>query len=206
MIQQVNLYQDIIRQEQAKTAFNPYAAALMLATIVFTVVSLYLFWNLTNLKTQVAQSRKALSAEEAKVAALLSKVPKKSMDTSIIAQIVQQQNKVNELTQTIQFLSQNVFNNNHGFSSYLQALSNQSVPEVWLTRIFINEPEQKITLEGSTFQSDQIPFFLYQLQKERVFQGHSFAQLTMLKSEKNSEQIDFKLNSKIDPKDGNEHN
>jgi hypothetical protein len=205
MIQQVNLYQDSLRQGQAGTGMSHYSAGLIGIALLLMGISLYLLWSLGNLKTQMEQSHQSLNAEEARVAHLLSKLPKQENNASLADEIEQLQNRINELTQTLQLLTAKKSGATQGFSRHFQALADQSIPEVWLSKIHISGTQRIIDLEGSTFKPGQIPYFLQQLQKEPVFHGQTFAKLLMLKSEKIPGQIDFKLNTTLEPGENIEH-
>jgi len=200
MIQQINLYQDNIRQAQAKTAVNPYLAGFAGIILLLMGISLNLLWNLGNLKTRMEQTRKSLTVEEARVNDLLSKLPNQGNNASLLTETDQLQSNIGELTQILQLLTEKKTDLTQGFSKTFQALANQSVPDVWLSKIYIFGPRRIFDLEGSALKSAQIPFFLQQLQKEPVFHGQTFAKLIMLKSEKFPGQINFKLNTTLDPK------
>lgn len=196
MKQQVNLYQDILRQGQNKSGVNLYWFGLSATVLLFIGFSVYLASNLKSAETQVQQLRQNLSAEQARVTQISAKIPNQEIDTQLAAEVTQWQNMLVELTQTIQLLS----SQSSGFSSYLQALSDQSIPEVWLRAIYLHGQQQIINIEGSTFQPEKIPYFLQQLQKEPIFNGQSFAKLIVQKSEKIPSQLDFKLSTTLEAK------
>lgn len=195
MIQQVNLYQDILRQEQNKSAVNLYWVGFSAVVLLFIGLSGYLIWHNKNTETQVQQLRRSLQAEQTRVQLISAKIPKQDINTQLAAEVAQWQNMLNELTQTMQLLSGKISHQSPGFSSYFQALSNQSIPEVWLSVLYFDGQQQIISIEGSTFKPEKIPYFLQQLQKESVFNGHSFAKLIMQQSEEIPGQIDFKLST-----------
>lgn len=205
MIQQVNLYQDIIRQEQGKTILSPWSAGLLAVILLLTGSSVYRLWDLDSLKTQMQQTRQNLDAEQARTADLLAKFPNPKNDSLATTQIEQLQNKVSELAQITPLLTDKNAGAAQGFSRQFQALANQSVPEVWLNKIHLSGPQRIVDIEGSTFKPGKIPYFLQQLQKEPVFQGQTFAKLVMLKSENRPDQTDFKLNTTLETEDGDEH-
>jgi hypothetical protein len=198
MIQQVNLYQDILRQEQNKSGINLYWVGLLAITLLFIGFSAYLMWDLKHTETQVQQFRQALDAEQVRVNLISSKIPKQEIDPQLAAEVAQQQNMLDELTQVMQLLSGKNTDQSLGFSSHFQALSNQSIPDVWLSALYLNGQQQIINLEGSTFKPEKIPYFLQQLQKEPVFNGHTFAKLMMQQSEKIPGQMDFKLSTTLE--------
>ncbi|MGZ4992335.1 MAG: hypothetical protein ACXV8S_16420, partial [Methylobacter sp.] len=152
-------------------------------------------WDLTSTETQIQQFRLNLESEKTKVNLISSKIPKQDIDEQLVAEVGQWQSMVNELTQTMQLLSGKITDQAPGFSNYFQALSNQSIPDVWLSALYLNGPKQIINLEGSTFKPEKIPYFLQQLQKEPIFNGHTFARLIMQQSEDIPNQMDFKLST-----------
>ncbi|MGZ4969659.1 MAG: PilN domain-containing protein [Methylobacter sp.] len=205
MIQQVNLYQDILNQGRKKSGINLYWVGLSAIVLLFTGFSGYLMWNLKDTEAQMQQFRLNLETEQAHVNLISSKIPKQDIDTQLVAEVAQWQSMVDELTQTMQLLSGKIADQSPGFSNYFQALSNQSIPDVWLSALYLNGQKRIINIEGSTFKPEKIPYFLQQLQKEPIFNGHTFAQLIMQQSENIANQMDFKLSTVLEASDKNDH-
>ncbi|MGZ5007977.1 MAG: hypothetical protein ACXWFI_09600 [Methylobacter sp.] len=205
MIQQVNLYQDILNQGRKKSGINLYWLSLSAIVLLFSGFSGYLVWDLTSTETQIQQFRLNLESEKTKVNLISSKIPKQDIDEQLVAEVGQWQSMVNELTQTMQLLSGKITDQAPGFSNYFQALSNQSIPDVWLSALYLNGPKRIINLEGSTFKPEKIPYFLQQLQKEPIFNGHTFARLIMQQSEDIPNQMDFKLSTILEASDKKDH-
>jgi hypothetical protein len=205
MIQQVNLYRDILRQEQNKVGINLYWVGTAAVTLLFIGLSIYLMSNTKNTEVQVQQLRQDLSTEQSRVNLILSKIPKQEVNTQLAAEVALWQNMLDELTQAVQQLSGKGTDQSPGFSSYFQALSNQSIPDVWLRALYLNGQQQIINIEGSTFKPEKIPYFLQQLQKEPIFNGHTFAKLMMQQSEEIPSQMDFKLNTILEVPDIKDH-
>jgi hypothetical protein len=205
MIQQVNLYQDILNQGRKKSGINLYWLSLSAIVLLFSGFSGYLVWDLTSAETQIQQFRLNLESEKTKVNLISSKIPKQDIDEQLVAEVGQWQSMVDELTQTMQLLSGKITDQAPGFSNYFQALSNQSIPDVWLSALYLNGPKQIINLEGSTFKPEKIPYFLQQLQKEPIFKGHTFARLIMRQSEDIPNQMDFKLSTILEASDKKDH-
>ncbi len=205
MIQQVNLYQDILNQGRKKSGINLYWVGLSIITLLFVGFSGYLMWSLKNTETQIQQFRQNLETEQTRVNLISAKIPKQEIDAQLAAEVAQWQNMLDELTQTMQLLSGKSTDQSSGFSSHFQALSNQSIPDVWLSALYLDGQKQIINIEGSTFKPEKIPYFLQQLQKEPIFNGHSFAKLIMQQSEKIPNQMDFKLSTTLDAPDKKDH-
>ena len=198
MIQQVNLYQDSIKDQPYRSDFNRYLGGLLAFALLLMSVSAYVLWNNRVLEAQIQQSQNNLQSELGQVALMTAKIPKQDINSQLAAEVTFLKSQLDELTQVMQLLSAKSTMQSPGFSGYLQALSNQVVSEVWLNSLYIDEQLQVINLEGSTFQPDKVPYFLQQLQKELIFNGHTFAKLVMEKSEDIPEQMDFKLSTLMD--------
>jgi hypothetical protein len=205
MIQQVNLYQDVLKQGQNKSGITLYWVGLAAAALLIIGFSGYLIWDTKNIETQVQHLRQDLAAEQTRVTLISSKMPKQEINPQLVAEVAQWQTMLDELTQTLKMLSGQKTDQSPGFSSYFQALSNQSIPDVWLSALYLDGQQQTITIEGSTFKPEKIPYFLQQLQKEPIFNGHSFAKLAMQKSKSMPSQIDFKLSTTVETPDKKNH-
>lgn len=204
MIQQVNLYQDILKGHN-HSSVNPYWAGFSAIALLCACFSGYLIWDLKKTEAQIQQLRQDLQAKQTQVNLISSKLPKQDLDTQLAAEVEHWQSMLDELTQTMQLLSDKSKDRSPGFSSFFQALSNQSTPDVWLRALYFDVQQQVISIEGSTFKPEKIPFFLQQLQKEPVFNGYSFAKLLMQQSEKIADQMDFKLSTTLDVPEHEDH-
>jgi Tfp pilus assembly protein PilN len=199
VIQQVNLYREILKQQQKQSGIKLYSMALAAVVLLCVGFSAYLLWDNYTIETEVHQARQTLKQEQDRVNGLLSKRPNQELNGSVLAEIEQWQNRVNEALQTLKMLTGKGAVSAQGFSGYLQALAYQSDPDVWITAIHINGQNQGLSIEGSTFKPEQIPQLLQRLQKEPVFKGQTFAKLIMHLSAKIAGQMDFTLSSTEQP-------
>jgi Tfp pilus assembly protein PilN len=194
-MQQVNLYSEILKQQQHQSGIKLVAVALAVVALLLVIFSAYLLWDINTTETELRQAQLSLSQQQARVNELLSKRPKQEPNTQLIAEIEQWQNNVNEAAQALQMLAGRETVLLKGFSSYLQALAIESNPEVWLTAIHINGQNEEMRLEGSTLKPQQIPQTLQQLQNKSTLKGLTFTKLVMQQSTKIAGQMDFTLSS-----------
>lgn len=197
MIQQVNLYSDLLRFEQEKSKVNFYWLSVPLIILLMIGFSGYCLWDAHRIEQQVQQLRHQMNGLQDKIRLVSSQLPKQELDAELEAEVTLWQTKLDELAKVYQLLLDNKQMQRAGFSGYFQALSNQSIPEVWLTAMFFDEQQQIINLEGGSFDPDKIPYFLQRLQKEPVFNGRSFAKLVMESSEQVPGQMNFRLNTAL---------
>lgn len=197
-MQQINLYQNFIKQNQQKQQVVLYAGLLGLLGLGVTAYSVYVYSEVGKLEHQVTVQRNLLESEQARLTQLIAKQPSAEVNRALVEEVGHWQNSLNELTQTLQVMSDTANMTNSGFSTIFQALARQSIPTVWLTKVTITGAQQNIDLEGSTFKPGEIPVFLQKLQTDMVFAGKSFARLTLLPDEKIPQQTNFKLRALLD--------
>jgi hypothetical protein len=195
MIQQVNLYSEILNEQQKQSSIKLTAAILATVGLLCVSFSAYLFWHISTIKTELHQSQLTLNQEQARVNELLSKRPSQEPNSQLLSEIEHWQISVNEASQTLQLLAGRKAFLSQGFSIYLQALANQSNPEIWLSAILIDGQSRGLRLEGSTFKPEQIPQVLQQLQQEPAFKDQTFAKLIIQQSAKIVGQMDFVLSN-----------
>jgi hypothetical protein len=201
-MQQINLYSEILKQEQQQTGLKFATMALAALIALFTLVSVYLWWDIYTSGNKLKQTQQALNEQQNRMHALLAKQALNQPNIELIAEIEQWQNNLNETTQALQLLDSKRSVLSKGFSYYLKALAIQPNPEVWLTSIHIDGQNEEVKLEGSTFKPQQIPQTLQQFQRKPALKGLTFGKLVMHQSEKIPGQMDFILGSLDKPEDG----
>jgi hypothetical protein len=197
--QQVNLYSDILKQQQKQSGSQLTMAVFGLCSLLCAGFSAYLLWNNNAIEAELQHAQLTFNQEQARVNALLSKRPSQELNISLLTDIEQWQNSISEASQMLQLLAGRESELSQGFSGYLLALANQSNPDIWLTAIHIDGQNKEMNIEGSTFKAEQIPLALQQLQQEAAFKGHTFAKLNMQQSAKIVGQMDFTLSSSEQP-------
>jgi hypothetical protein len=204
-MQQVNLYSEILKQEQKQSDLKLVAGAFMALALLCLAFTGYLLWDIGKTETDLQKARDSLKQQQALVNEMVAKKTNTGPDNQLLAEIEQWQKSVNEAAQTLQLLAGNETILKQGFSFYLQSLAMQSNPEIWFTAIHVDGHKGEMKLEGSTFKPQQIPFTLEQLQDKPALKGLKFAKLVMKQSEKVPGQIDFTLGSPEPPKNANDN-
>lgn len=198
-MQQVNLYSDILKQQQNQSGIKLYIALFAAVFLICICFSSYLLWGVNVIETELQHAQLTLEHEKSRVNEFLSKTPRQELNAQLLAEVQTWQNSVNEATQTLQLLAGGEAILSQGFSGYFEALANQSDPEVWLTAIHIEGQNRGMRIEGSTFKPEQVPQALQHLQQEPAFTGQTFAKLMMQESARIAGQMDFILSSSEQP-------
>ena len=201
MIQQINLYADILKQQQKNAVIKLYLTCAGAVLLVWIGFSAYLLWDISKAEKDLQSAQLMLKNEQAK--ANLPPPPstplEPALNTALLAEIKQLQDSINEATQIMALLTDSQSLVVPKFSSYFQALADQFDPDVWITAIHIAGKSRNVSLEGSTFKPEKVPQILDKLLQDPTFKGQSFDKFVMQPSPNKPEQTDFILRSSNQP-------
>ena len=193
MTQQVNLYSEILKQQQRKAIVTLYIAIVVFIVVMFIAFSAYLLWSVNTAETSFQNEQLILKNEQTYAEQLALQHANPAFNTKWVEDIKQWQNKINEAEKTVRLIDERMRLSEKNFSDYLQALANQSDRDVWITAIHITGENRSLSIQGSTFKPEKVPQLLQRLQKDPVFKGEFFNKLVMEPSLKKTEQINFTL-------------
>jgi Tfp pilus assembly protein PilN len=204
-MQQVNLYSEILRQEQQQSGIQLFTLSMVAVALLFILFSAYVLWDIKTSQAELQQAQLTVNQQQTLVDGLMTKKISQGPNSELMKEIQTWQNNVNEAAQTLQTLANRSSVLSKGFSNYLKTFAINANPDVWLTGIHINGNKAGVKLEGSTFIPQQIPNTLQQLQNTPALKGLTFAKLTMQQSTKVPGQMDFVLSSSENNPDDQGH-
>ncbi len=196
MIQQINLYQDVLKSGQNQSVINNLVISIIVVIALIAMLSIYFYMDLNATEKKLHSVKKQLTETEVRIQQLQIQYPDRQINTLLIQEIAHVQKLLSSLSQVISVLTDKTSVQNQGFSQYFSALARQSIPEVWLNTIIINTENNQLQFKGSSYNPEKIPVLLQKWHQEPVFQGKDFAQLSLLQAEENENQIDFIVSSK----------
>jgi len=199
MIQQVNLYQEILQQNQSRPLVKRYILGLTVVMLVLIGLSIFITVDLYSTKNSLQQAKQQLRAAKTRIQLLQVQYPVQQINTLLIQEIKHSQNIIASLSRVIHLLTDKKSDRTQGFSRYFSALARQSIPDIWLTTIYINGKTNTLQLQGSTYIAEKIPVFIQKLHNESVFQGKHFEKLIISQVEEPENQIDFIVSSTTEP-------
>lgn len=82
----------------------------------------------------------------------------------------------------------------NGFSAQIRSLARQQADGVWLTRVQVQAPQARTTLEGRAINPDFVPAYLRQLSGEPALVGQRFDRFEIERPEQRGEPVRFALN------------
>jgi len=203
VIQQINLYADILKQQQKNAVIKCYLSTASAVLLVWMAFSAYLLWDISKAEKELQSAQLTLKTEQAKANILSTAspalAPEPALNTALLTEIKQLQDSINESIQIMALLTDSQSLLIPKFSNYFQELADQFDPDVWITAIHIAGKNRNVSLEGSTFKPEKVPQILDQLLQAPTFKGQSFDKFVMQASPNKSEQIDFTLRSSTQP-------
>jgi hypothetical protein len=193
MLQQVNLYQDIVKPNGDKFRLSLHGSLFLTGLLVIIGMTLHTVWTNHSLNTAIASAQQQLKLETDRVEQLIAQLPPEKEEARTRLEIERYQVQLKELSQSLQLLKSDNAMQTQGFSGYFNALSNQGFQGLWLKHIYLGAEPPLFKFEGSTLKPKLIARFVQKLQKEPIFQGQHFSSLTAAQSATEKTFIDFSL-------------
>jgi len=189
-MQQVNLYQPILRQP--KRVFSALAVGqigLMLGAALLAVAA-YAQWRVASLSADLQALKHLREVAEFRLRELQIRQPKKVPNPDIAREAEAVQAELAQTRRLSEALTVGAFGNTQGLSPFLLALSRQHVDGTWLTSIELNAGGDAVGLGGVARSPELVPEYLARLAREKVFSGKVFGQLKLTQADAG---VTFKL-------------
>lgn len=193
-MQQVNLYQPILRKQEkvfsAKTLLQGNLLVLvgLLALYAYTVV------QTRGMQAQLTQVQQQRDEQTRQLAELVKQYPPKNKDADLKLRIEQAQASLQHRRRLLAAVDELGLDQDSGFSGHLTGLARQDLPQLWLQHIFLHQGKQ-VALKGSAFEAEQVAIYLQRLANEKAFSGTAFQQVEIARSEEHAGRVDFTLNT-----------
>lgn len=200
MLQQINLYQDVLRKEERTSVLRPLALAFFGGLVLLLLVSVFLLWQSGSLRQQLVTLESEQTRLVANLAELARQYPPKAQSQLLeeeVANLVLARDGRGPLVQLLKIESQK---NTGGFSVLLESLARQNPSGVWLRRVGITAGGHQLLLVGSTQSPQLAPLYLQQLGQEPSLAGLEFERLLMDRSLDDPGTIDFTLQTTVEVK------
>lgn len=129
------------------------------------------------------------------IEALIQHSPKIKLVNELEKKITTYSEKINQKTKFIQEIAQhNAQTTQFKPAEYLNELSNAATPNVWLTKIYIQNQGEKISLSGFTLSASLLTEFVMRLQKETHFENKPFVKAAIINVD-NADKMPFVLST-----------
>ncbi len=191
MRQQVNLYQPLFRRQEKVLSALTLLQASVLIVVVLALIYGFGLWQAGRTEQQVSELEQRRDESMARLLSVTAEFPPRQKDPHLPGRIAEAESRLLHSQRLLQQLARRELGNNSGLAEHLAALARQKPAELWLTRVQVGAGGQALQLAGSTHHPASVPRYLQALSDEATFQGLSFHQLGMWRSDETPQQVDF---------------
>jgi hypothetical protein len=191
IVQQINLYQDRFKEKRLWISSAQVAAALLVVIAAGAIWSFLLHTGFERARLdnlEIKANRDRMTAELAVANGELSKLLE---DNRLDREIETTLGQISARKKVLKFVDANRFGSGQGFSSYLVALSNLHVDDIWLTGIRF--AENFVQIKGSALNAAEVPGYFDRFSDEDIFQGNRFDLFQLSRATDSDWKVDFEI-------------
>lgn len=191
-MQQVNLYQPILRKEEKVFSARTLMIGNLLILTGLVLLFLYSLVLSDRMRSQLQHVQTQRDTQVKDLATLSARYPAKSKDSSIQLRIAQARQELQHKQKLFTTVGKLGIDTQQNYSTQLSALARQDVPQLWLHRITLQQG-RNLALQGSALQAAEIPRYLQRLANEKIFSGIDFHSAVIQRVSAESDQVEFSL-------------
>ncbi len=193
MKNRINLFPDELKPKLELFSLGAVLLAWMLSGVVLFSVSQSYQSKYQQIRVDTRDIQTEYKSQQTVLSSLQQMRDNRAQDPALIAAVEKLQNEARDKKLLLDELRGREQLKNQGFSMLMFDLAESHVPEIWLTRISINE--SKIRIEGSTLESAKVPLWVSQLRNSDYFAGRSFAGAKMFRDD--DDDLNFVISSDL---------
>lgn len=189
--QQVNLYQDRFREKRLWISARQSAAMLLFFLLLTAAWS---FWLQDQLENEKRLHQVLLAEQQAvngELVAVNSELAELLKDNRLDLDLQAMGRQISARKNVLNFVEDNQFGSGRGFSSYLVALTQLDVDEIWLNEIRL--ADNFMRFRGSSLDADKIPAYFDRFSGESIFKGNRFNLFEIRRPPDNDWKLDFEI-------------
>ena len=191
IVQQINLYRDRFRAKRLWSSAAQVAAALLVVIAAGNIWSFLLHTEFEQARLdnlEIKADRDRMTAELQVVSGELTKL---LGDHRLDREIEATSRQISARKKVLKFVDTNQFGSGQGFSSYLIALSNLHIDDIWLTRIRF--AENFVQIKGSALKATEVTGYFERFSGEDIFQGNRFDLFQLNRASDSDWKVDFEI-------------
>lgn len=179
MSQQINLYNPLFEPRREWMSFNVAATTALILLGLFVIGGVAASWRNGSLVAQdQAASQQSTQARD-EMTRIAGQLSSRQVDPRLLAERDRAQADLRSLDEVVAVLHGGALGNTTGYSEYLRAFARQSIEGLWLTGFSISGAGHHVVIEGRALRADLVPEYLQRLNRERILQGSTFAEMQM---------------------------
>lgn len=191
IVQQINLYQDRFKEKRLWISSAQVAAAVVVVVAAGAIWSFLLHTEFERARLDNLQIKAERDHMTAELTVANGELAKLLEDHRLDREIETTSRQISARKKVLKFVDANRFGSGQGFSSYLVALSNLQVDDIWLTSIRF--AENFVQIKGSALNAVEVPGYFDRFSNEDIFQGNRFDLFQLSRAKDSDWKVDFEI-------------
>ncbi len=193
-MQQINLYQPILRKQEKVFSLKTLLRGNLLILAVLLLFYFASYYQSHSLNTQLESLQQERTKRTEALIELQKKFPPKAKNPTLQTMVEEKQALLNHRKRIIRELQHQKTGTggNPGFSEQLSGLARQDVEGIWFDQISLRDGKQ-LTLQGWATSPEKVPQLIQRLTSEPSFSGTAFTSVQITRDTQNSSVIGFIL-------------
>jgi Tfp pilus assembly protein PilN len=193
MIQQINLYHAEFRKVVPR-----FHASLMLGSIIGVMVILGLvtgfgYWQNASRQATLSQLEQQQQQLQANLEKLRSELQNRSGNQLLLNRKDTLARELQDARRLANLLASEIERPAHPYSAYFRALAEAVVDGLWIENVVVSQAGKQIRLAGATRYPELVPQLLQALKDQPAFEGKTFAQVKMTRTNDEKETLQFEM-------------
>jgi hypothetical protein len=163
VIQNVNLYQPLLRTASAPLGPRTILRLWLLFVAALALLGAFTFWTQTRTAGELRRLETDVRTVGAHLRALEARVRAHRPSPLLLAEIARARARLTTRQEALMLLTKHRYGNRHGFSTVLTDLGLAVVPGLWLTRIEIRRGGERLLLAGRATRAAEVPRYIARL-------------------------------------------
>ncbi len=179
MTAQINLYHPRYLRQREWLALGPVLLAALGFYLLLAALGAWAWRDASQRQATAVATEMQLKVTKAQVEAATQAAAARKPSTQLLAEVDDVEALLRRRESILRLLEGGAIGTTSGFAEHFRALSRQTTEGLWLTGFSIAAGGGDIRISGSTLDAAAVPDYIGRLGREKVFQGKSFAALTM---------------------------
>lgn len=191
MRQQINLFQDELRERKAVLPGRQVVFALLAVSALCVLAALWMAQRAATPRDELLRVNAALAERQASVAELGERLEARQPDATLAEQARHLERRLQHLRRLVDIASRPAAD--APLSTFVAGLGRQRPQGLWLRGVHIGNGGADLVLHGSVIDADLLPVYLEGLGREKAFAGLSFGELDIVRGGNGGRWLDFRV-------------
>lgn len=200
MIQQINLYHAEFRKVVPR-----FHATLMLASItgvilILGLVTAFGYWQNSSRQATVTQLEQQQQQLQTNLDKLRNELQNRSGNQLLLNEKDRLARELQDARRLANLLASEIERPEHPYSAYFRALAEAVIDGLWIENVVVSQAGRQIRLAGATRYPELVPQLLTALKDQPAFEGKTFAQVKMTRTNDEKATLQFEMQALRDTK------